>query len=215
VADSEKRRKAAMAAGWAGAAAMGAFLAWLIAGAKVEVEQRWLPLPVGKPIYVCDTAPDWVRQELAGAVRFWTRHGTGYGPTWYDSECPPDCDVGTEGSKRLVPCHDDAITIDLRDQLFDDEHAGETVRGVRGRSRFATILVPERVEPMISYEEEGRLIVAELPDDVLALVLAHEMGHAEGWWHEAVKGSGGTLHRRGELMHPKVWGLGWGARGLP
>jgi hypothetical protein len=209
-------KKTGMALGWGGALLMGGLLAFLHLGAKVEVPRIADPLPGAKPVYVCKGAPSWVKQEMAPAKRFWTRHGAKYGAVWFDADCPPDCKVTdpVSGRVRLLPCREGAITVDLQDQGFSDDHVSETVLGTHRGEPYRTILVPSVIDGAVSHEG-GELLVEDVPDDVYQLVLAHELGHAEGYGHSQTKGTGGTIHKRGELMHPFTYGLGFGDGGLP
>ncbi len=186
-------------------------LLYLHLGGKVEVPRTVEPLAGTKKVYVCEGAPDWVYAELPDAMEFWRSHGVSYGAVIEDAQCPPACSIG----ERLVPCREGGITIDLRDQPYVDDHADETLRkSVDGKLKWATILLPRGILP--SEEADA----PTLSKDVDALVLAHALGHAEGFEHSVTritrgKNAGAVAHKTGELMHPKLHHLGWGTAGLP
>jgi len=193
-------------AGGAFTAVVVGLLLFLHLGGKVEVPRFAEPLSGAKRIYLCKGAPAWVALELADAQAFWKKHGAVYGTVEKNADCPATCQI----DGRAVACHEGAITIDLRDQAFDQEaHAGETLWVKQGeRLRWVTLLLPDKIEP-----PEGG---ASLPKDINALVLTHEMGHAEGLDHSLTRISKGAIsHKTGEVMNPATSGLGWGAAGLP
>lgn len=166
------------------------------------------PLPPGHGIVVCRDAPAWVDKELSRATAFWTAHGVSYGPTLYNAPCDVTCNV----KGRPVTCNLGMITLDLRDRAFSDDHAGETiiVGDAQGHVLWATSLFPVKVLPGEAMDAPN------LPKDVYALVLTHELGHAEAYGHSITRVSKGVVaEKTGEVMNAHAEKLGWGAAGLP
>jgi len=192
----DRRQATGIAGGTLTLIVVGLLVGLHLAG-KPEVPRHARPLPLGRNVYLCSTVPAWVVKALPEAQKFWSAHGADYGDVIQDPHCAPTCKA-PDG--RPMVCHTGGITIDLRDQGFSDDHLGETTGAYPdGKLQWATILLP-----------------SEVPKGMEALVLAHELGHAEGYDHSQTKIIGGAIsHKTGEIMHPSAAQLGWGAAGLP
>jgi hypothetical protein len=163
-------------------------------------------------------------------MRFWLKHGAEYDSIHLHADCPAVCEWSSGKTKLMVPCHEGAITVDLMtpeqmaigsgspgDQTFWVKHpdAGDHL----GRLTWVTITLPDEIEPPLSpADENGFQTTVPLPEDIYDLVVAHALGHAEGYDHTYTKvlGSSKFIARKtGELMNPVLQDLGWGDQGLP
>jgi hypothetical protein len=203
--------------GWSLATIALAVLTCLHLDSKVEVPVWARPIPGEKTIYICDTAPAWVSDEIQGAIDFWEARGSTFGPVVKTSSCFPGCNIPIGETPRWHPCKDGAIMIDVIDSSSELDHAGETLRTRAGNQvRRATILVPSEVHPRTEQDRDGFIVVQTLPNDVKAIILTHELGHAEGFDHSITRiFKGVTANRNGELMASRLEFSGWGDAGLP
>jgi hypothetical protein len=173
-------------------------------------------------LYVCDTAPDWTKpdsKDFAKAMKFW--EGLGFAFNNIETgPCPKTCEFTDQdsGKKRTVACNLGKVTLDLRDQWFSEDHAGECVRPNKDVLRdndWTTMLFPSVIYGSDDIDAEM------LPPDVNAQTLGHETGHClAGVDHNlgAALGCGGGCRlnsKTGALMNPTIYGGGWVDEGLP
>lgn len=168
-------------------------------------------------LLVCEGEIPWVTDEVVDKVRtFWKEHGHPIGPM----KRVPCGSLGTcmVSEERILPCSRGNIVVALRDQQFDEEHAGETVYVVHrdtGMTDWATILLPNKILPPAAPPGADLDEAPLLPLDVEALVLAHEIGHWFGYEHVTTDLPGPFFAEpTGHLMTRGLQKLGWGDAGL-
>lgn len=197
---------------------------------QAKVQEYALPLPDHKDIVVCKDAPEWVVRavERKKVLSFWKDHGVTYGEVLFDQDCPAECEWPDPitGIVEMVPCRPGAIVLDM--MTVDQAKIGSGSPGDRGywiadpglgeklgRLRWFTTVFPAELEPPLVEDEDG-FPVDTTPKDLSDLVVAHALGHAEGYDHSYTKvvGKKAVAHKRGELMNPYLEQLGWGDQGL-
>jgi hypothetical protein len=177
-------------------------------------------------LHVCDTAPEWAKpghKDFNQARDFWKARGWSYSKVTV-GPCPKICDFKDPdtGKTRSVACNTGKVTIDLRDQWFKEDHAGECVRpaskDVLRDNDWVTILLPSVIYGITEFPEEFGAEVPMLPPDVNAMTLAHEEGHClVGIGHNEGPpvGCARLNSKTGSVMNPTIYGGGWVDEALP
>ena len=160
---------------------------------------------------ICGNEVDWLDEDYIVMMARNTWSDLGYQVNVPRRvECNNLCEHGDEG--RLVPCEPGAVVVSLRDQYFSEDHWGETlVHAVDGKIVWATILLPGDIFGPDDLEDDR-----VLPQDVHALVLAHELGHWWGFDHAFTPIIPGVLdaHPTGHLMNDDGYSMGWSTDGI-
>ena len=181
---------------------------------KVEIPQTstWSEQP---GLHICTAAPEWAQAEnpaLGTAQKWWSGQGWRFREV-RSGPCPQTCEGKHEDRKITVSCFPGWITLDLRGQWWDEEHAGVCVRPHAGEIEWAAIQVPS---VLLGSEEVG---APALPIDSESLILAHEIGHClAGLDHNQGPPlvPGVRLNpKTGSVMNPHLTESGWDDEGIP
>jgi hypothetical protein len=174
-------------------------------------------------LYICDTAPEWAQtmsEDIHKADGWWADQGFAFNNI-KGGPCPNTCTFMDPDLKkeRTVACNKGMVTLDLRDQWFSEDHAGECIRPkdktVLRDVDWTTILLPSIIFGSDDIDAEM------LPLDVNSQTIGHEIGHClVGIGHNLGPslGCGGGCRlnsKTGAMMNPTIYGGGWVNEALP
>ena len=208
--------------GFAFTALVVGLLIYLHVFATPVVPQLRQPSANTPDMWVCQEDPlEWVDEELFGKVKkFWDDHGHSIGG-FKRVPCSSIKRCGLE-DRRTVLCDPDNIVVSLRDQWFEEDHAGETLISFdkeSGKTLWAAILLPSKIlgpDNLPAVGDGGAAELSFLPSDAEALVVAHEVGHWFGYDHVVTRIAGPFISQpTGHLMHRSILKSGWGDEGFP
>lgn len=178
----------------------------------VDVETKKAP-----GIWVCDgnIEPPYCKgEELAEALSFWADLGCAVeavdtGP------CPDVCtftyEEDGEQQETKLPCKSGWTSVVPVQYWEGETHVGRTYlpKG-DGDAVIAIAKIDAAWDPTVEIERPP------LPDDITKLVCAHEIGHSfnKGHTYTEVGNTGVVARKKGEIMHPSIFDVGWSASGL-
>lgn len=153
----------------------------------------------GTPVYAMG-AP------LKAALEWWSARGykVDHRPV---ARCADTC-VTTDGT---FPCLTGSVSLAPRPTAWSNDHIARTYLLTDGT---VVISLPHQIEPSDPTNGPSTTL---LRADIGALVVVHELGHAFNLGHTytPLGGTGLIARKSGQVMHPKLSGLGWGDEGIP
>ena len=182
-----------------------------------DVVLEELPAPkdtwLQPPHRICDAgmAPTWLVLDVAAEEAEWWKGSGCLVESVTVGPCPDTCTFDIDQGKgkdplvRTTPCAKGYTSMVLRDQWFDDGHAGEALLNVRGDR---VLMFPEVIDAFDLDKPVADQPV--LPANAKQLTVRHEMGHGFNMGHSytPVVGKAVVAHQTGNAMNPSIFDAG-------